>query len=117
MLAYARWKYILVSVVLVLALLRALPNVFGDDRALQIARKDREQVTTEQLAQVEKVFKDAGATYKSIGIEGQNILLRFDEDADQLHARDIAKDEKSGLTTDYVNAMMYASRAPSWMRF
>src|SRR4029450_4585333 len=115
MLEYARWKYILVGVVLAVAFLFALPNVFGDDRALQIARKDREPVTTEQLAQVEKVFKDAGATYKSIGIEGDNILLRFDEDADQLHARDIAKDEKNGLTREYVNAMMYASRAPRWM--
>ena len=66
MLDYARWKYILVSLVLFFALLLALPNVFGDDRALQIARKDREPATTEQLAQVEKVFKDAGATYKSI---------------------------------------------------
>ncbi len=81
MLAYARWKYILVSLVLFFALLLALPNVFGDDRALQIARKDREPATTEQLAQVEKVFKDAGATYKSIAIEGGNILVRFDEDA------------------------------------
>jgi preprotein translocase subunit SecD len=116
MLEYARWKYILVSVVLLFALILALPNVFGDDRALQISRKDREPVTTEQLAQVEKVFKDAGAVYKSIGIEDGSILLRFEEDAQQLHARDIAKDEKYGLTKDYVNAMMYASRAPRWMQ-
>jgi preprotein translocase subunit SecD len=116
MLAYARWKYILVSLVLFFALLLALPNVFGDDRALQIARKDREPATTEQLAQVEKVFKDSGAVYKSIGIEGGNILVRFAEDADQLRGRDIAKDEKAGLTKDYVYSMMYASRAPRWMQ-
>ena len=42
MLEYARWKYILVAVVLVVALLFALPNLFGDDCALQIARKDRD---------------------------------------------------------------------------
>jgi preprotein translocase subunit SecD len=116
MLAYARWKYILVSLVLVFALLLALPNIFGDDLALQIARKDRAVATIDQLAQVEKVFKEAGATYKSIGIEGGNILLRFDEDAHQFRARDIAKDEKLGLSKDYVNAMMYASRAPRWMQ-
>jgi preprotein translocase subunit SecD len=116
MLAYARWKYILVSLVLGFALLLALPNIFGDDLALQIARKDRAVATIDQLAQVEKVFKEAGATYKSIGIEGGNIMLRFDEDAHQLRARDIAKDEKHGLTKDYVNAMMYASRAPRWMQ-
>jgi preprotein translocase subunit SecD len=116
MLAYARWKYILVSLVLVFALLLALPNIFGDDLALQVARKDRAVATIDQLAQVEKVFKEAGATYKSIGIEGGNIMLRFDEDAHQLRARDIAKDEKLGLSKDYVNAMMYASRAPRWMQ-
>ncbi len=53
MLEYARWKYFLVSLVLVFALLFALPNVFGDERALQIARKDREPATTEQLAHIE----------------------------------------------------------------
>src|SRR6185503_10712130 len=37
-------------------------------------------------------------------------------DTEQLHARDIAKDEKYGISKDYVNAMMYASRAPRWMR-
>jgi len=115
-LAYPRWKYILVSLVLLFALLFALPNVFGDDRALQVARKDRAPVTTEQLAQVEKVFKDGGVKYKSIGIEGGNVLLRFEDDVDQLRARDLAKDEKAGLTKDYLNAMMFASRAPRWMQ-
>ncbi len=40
MLEYARWKYILVGVVLAVAFLFALPNLFGDDFAIQIARKD-----------------------------------------------------------------------------
>ena len=37
MLEYARWKYILVAAVLAVAMLFALPNLFGDDFALQIA--------------------------------------------------------------------------------
>ena len=116
MLEYARWKYILVSLVLLFALLFALPNVFGDDLALQLTRKDREPVTTEQLAQVEQVFKGAGVKYTAIEARNANILLRFDADADQLHARDVAKDEKLRIPKDHVNAMMYASRAPRWMQ-
>ena len=117
MLDYPRWKYILVSIVLLFALLFALPNVFGDDRALQIARKDRETITVDQLAQIEKVFKDAGAAYTSAEIDRTgNALLRFASDTDQLRARDVAKDEKLGLTKEYVSAMMYASRAPAWMQ-
>ena len=45
MLEYARWKYYLVGVVLVLALLFALPNFFGED-ALQVARKDHAKSQT-----------------------------------------------------------------------
>jgi len=117
MLEYPRWKYILVSIVLVFALLFALPNVFGDDRALQLARKDREAITVDQLTQIEKVFKDAGAAYIGAEIDRTgNALLRFANDTDQLRARDVAKDEKLGLPKDYVSAMMYASRAPLWMQ-
>jgi preprotein translocase subunit SecD len=116
MLEYARWKYILVSVVLVVALFFALPNVFGDERALQIARKDRGPVSTEQLATIEKVLKDNSVTYTSAAIENNAALVRFATDTDQLRARDVVKDEKVGLTREYVSAMQYASRAPRWMQ-
>ncbi|MEO8016619.1 MAG: protein translocase subunit SecD [Pseudomonadota bacterium] len=116
MLEYARWKYILVASVLVFALLFALPNVFGDDRALQIARKDREPVTTEQLAAIQKVLKDNGVTYNRVYLDKGNMMLRFDSDTEQLKARDVVKDERNGLTKTYVNAMSFASRAPRWLQ-
>jgi preprotein translocase subunit SecD len=116
MLEYARWKYILVSIVLLVALLYALPNVFGDERALQIARKDRGPVSTEQLATIEKVLKDNSVPYTAAAVEEDKVIVRFDQDTDQLRARDVVKDEKNGLAREYVNAMQYASRAPSWMQ-
>ncbi len=116
MLEYARWKYILVAAVLLVALLFALPNVFGDDRALQIARKDRAPIAEAELATIEKTLKDAGVVYDSIGIDDGRVMLRFSTDTAQLNARDLVKDEKNGLTRDYVSAMSYASRAPRWMQ-
>jgi preprotein translocase subunit SecD len=115
-LEYARWKYILVSVVLGFALLFALPNVFGDDRALQIVRKNHEPVTAVEVESIEKVLKDNGITYKSAELDDGKALIRFDTDTDQLKARDVVKDPKNGLAKDYLNAMMYASRAPRWMQ-
>jgi preprotein translocase subunit SecD len=115
-LEYARWKYILVSVVLVFALLFALPNVFGDDRALQIVRKNHEPVTAVEVEGIEKVLKDNGITYKAAELNDGKVLIRFDKDTDQLKARDVVKDEKNGLAKDYLNAMMFASRAPGWMQ-
>jgi preprotein translocase subunit SecD len=116
MLEYARWKYMLVAAVLFFALLFALPNVFGDDRALQIARKDRAPIAEAELATITKTLQDAGVKYDSVAVDRGNVMLRFSDDAAQLKARDLVKDEKSGLTRDYLSAMSYASRAPSWMQ-
>jgi len=115
-LEFARWKYILVSVVLLVALLFALPNVFGDDTALQIARKDRAVPAASELEQVEQVLKAHGVTYKRAYLDGANMMIRFADDAEQRKARDVVRDEKNGLTQQYVNAMMYASRAPSFLQ-
>ncbi len=116
MLEYARWKYILVGVVLVVALILALPNVFGDDRALQISRKDREPVTAEQMASIEKTLRDGGVTFTSVEVDRGTVVLRFADYPTQLNARDFVKDEKNGLTREYVSAMSFASRAPRWMQ-
>ena len=116
MLEYARWKYFLIAGVLAVALLYALPNVFGDDYAIQLVQKNKEPISTTQLASIETTLKGGGVAYKSIAIENGNAMLRFGSDADQLKARDFVKDEKSGLSKDYLNAMQYASRAPAWMR-
>jgi preprotein translocase subunit SecD len=115
MLEYARWKYFLIAGVLLVAVLFALPNVFGDDYALQIARKDKEAIDATQLASIEQVLKDHAVTYNRIDLEKGRAMVRFNENADQLKARDVVKDEKNGLAKDYLNAMSYASRAPSWL--
>jgi preprotein translocase subunit SecD len=116
MLEYARWKYILVSIVLLLSLLLALPNIFGDDYALQLTRKDKEPIQTTELPAIEARLKENGVTYKSLAIQNGNAIVRFDKDTEQLKARDVVKDEKVGLSKTYLNAMMYASRAPRWVQ-
>jgi preprotein translocase subunit SecD len=115
-LEYARWKYWLVAVVLLFSLLFALPNVFGDERALQITRKDRAAIDATQLTQIEDVLKRGGVTFTRATVENGSAIVRFDNDAEQLKARDVAKDELNGLGKDYVNAMKYASRAPRWLQ-
>ncbi len=115
MLEYPRWKYILVSAVLLVALIFALPNFFGDDYALQVARKDRAAMTADELAKVENVLKGAGVTFNRIYLDGGNVVARFPDGDQQLKARDVVKDPANDLTRDYVNAMSYASRAPRWV--
>jgi preprotein translocase subunit SecD len=116
MLEYARWKYILVGVVLAVALLFALPNLFGDDYAIQIARKDHNPIDAPQLASIETTLKQAGVTSTRVELDHGNVIVRFADSDSQLKGRDIVKDEKTGLNATYVNAMMYASRAPRWIQ-
>ena len=77
MLEYARWKYILVSVVLAVALLFALPNLFGDDFAIQIARKDHNPIDAPQLANIETTLKQAGVSYTRMNLDHGNVIVRF----------------------------------------
>ena len=53
MLEYARWKYVLIAVVLALAFLFAVPNLFGDDPALQVATKDHSPVTADTIKTID----------------------------------------------------------------
>ena len=38
MISYPRWKIVLVAIVVLAAILLALPNLFGEENALQLAR-------------------------------------------------------------------------------
>src|ERR1700751_3343801 len=101
MLEYARWKYILVAVVLLLALLFALPNFFGEDPALQVERKDHTAMTADAQHAVES-FLDSG-----------RLMVRFTSVPDQLAARDAVNGQYADT---YRTALSFASRAPAFFR-
>ncbi|MBV8742024.1 MAG: hypothetical protein JOZ12_09560, partial [Sinobacteraceae bacterium] len=92
MLEYARWKYILVVIVLLLGVLLALPNVFGDDPALQVARKDRTAVAASAAASIESYLKDKGVAVEKSYIDNGRLMLRFANVPEQLKARDAVND-------------------------
>jgi preprotein translocase subunit SecD len=76
MLEYARWKYILVAVVLLLALLFALPNFFGEDPALQVARKDHNPMVTEGTQALEGFLKQRGVAFGKSYIDSGRRAMR-----------------------------------------
>src|ERR1700761_6856395 len=88
MLEYPRWKYVLVLVVLLLALVLALPNLFGDDPALQIARKDHDPMTAASLPTIEQFLRDDHLGYTAAYLDAGRIMVRFANTADQFKARD-----------------------------
>jgi len=111
MLEYARWKYILVGSVLLLALLFALPNVFGEAPALQVARKDRAPITVDTQQSLDKLLTDEKIPFISSTLEGGNLMVRFSGVQEQLRARDIVNER---YAQEYVTALSFASRAPAF---
>src|SRR5262245_12605476 len=88
MLEFARWKYILVAVVMVFALLIAAPNFFGEDDAVQVARRDRAAIDATALKSIEDTVTAAGAKYKRAYIDEGRAMLLFDDTNAQQAARD-----------------------------
>jgi preprotein translocase subunit SecD len=113
MLEFARWKYILVAAVLVLAFVFALPNVFGEDAALQIARRDRAAIDAPSQKSVEDFLRARGVAFTRSYIDDGRMMVRFSAVPEQLKARDAVNE---GLKQDYVTALSFASRAPDWLR-
>lgn len=113
MLDYPRWKYILVATVLVLATLFALPNLFGEEPALQVARKDRAAMDTAAQTRVEAFLKEHKVAFSRSYLDNGRLMVGFNSVPDQLRARDSVNDT---LKDDYITALSFAPRMPDWLR-
>jgi preprotein translocase subunit SecD len=112
MISYPRWKVALVAIVMILGIFLALPNLFGEESALQLAR-DRAVVTPSDRAGVEQLLKDKGVTPTGAFLDQGRLTLRFGSKQDQLKARDLISEARPN---QFTIALSQASRVPEWMR-
>jgi preprotein translocase subunit SecD len=110
--SYPAWKIWLVVIVLLVGTVLALPNVFGEAPALQLSRNDRTAVTEAQLQQLVGTLQSKGVTADSSYIEGDRVVLRFDDVNTRLKARDLVQ----GAGNEYLVALSDVPRTPGWMR-
>jgi preprotein translocase subunit SecD len=112
-LEYARWKYILVALVLLLALLFALPNFFGEDPALQVERKDHTPMTSAAAQALESFLTQRAVHFARSYIDGGRLMVRFANVPDQLAARDAVNGQ---YAETYRTALSFAPRTPPLLR-
>ncbi|WP_147195740.1 protein translocase subunit SecD [Pantoea sp. MBD-2R] len=109
---YPLWKYIMLIVVLIVGLLYALPNLYGEDPAVQITGARGSAASEQTLGQIQTALKQENIQSKSIALENGAIMARFANGDVQLRARDaIIK----VLGDDYVVALNLAPATPTWL--
>jgi preprotein translocase subunit SecD len=112
MIAYPRWKLALVAIMLALGIFLAMPNLFGEESALQLAR-DRAAVLESDRTAVQQILKDKGVAPTGAFLEQGRLTLRFTSTQDQLKARDLINEARPN---QFTIALSKASRVPEWMR-
>ncbi|MGX5915065.1 protein translocase subunit SecD [Aliidiomarina sp. Khilg15.8] len=109
---YPLWKNLMVVIVLLLGALYALPNLYGEDPAIQISATRSGEVTTSTLGRVEQTLRSENIEPRGISLENDQILVRLSSDDEQLHAKDALTSE---LGRNYVVALNLAPAQPEWL--
>lgn len=99
-------------VVILVGLLYALPNLYGEDPAVQLTGARGVAASEQTLIQVQNTLKEENITPKSVALEEGAILARFDSTDTQLRAREALM---SVLGDKYVVALNLAPATPRWL--
>ena len=109
---YPVWKYIALIVALVFGTIYALPNLFGEDPAVQVSHRTT-SITQEDMLLIEQTLGNSNINIKSSDITEGRALVRFDDENIQLQAADVLK---SSLGKQYLVALNLAPATPGWLR-
>jgi preprotein translocase subunit SecD len=114
MLEYARWKYVVILLVLVLSTLYALPNIYPQDPSVQVTANRGSKVDASTKARVEGVLKKIGVAPKAVELtKDGNLLVRLRDPNVQIKAADAVRE---AMGTEYVVALNLASTVPDWLQ-
>lgn len=111
---YPAWKYILIAVVLAIAGLYALPNLYPDEPAVQITGASAgTELTSDVLVQSEALLDKAGLAYHDGSFANNSALIRLNTAEDQLKAQETLR---QNLGENYVVALNLAQTTPQWLK-
>ena len=115
---YPVWKYAILVIVLLVGLVYALPNFFGEAPAVQVsAAKATVKVDAGTQARVQEALKAGGLTPDMLTLDASSVRARFLTTDDQLKARDVLQRAFVPDASDppYVVALNLVSRSPTWL--
>lgn len=109
---YPLWKNLMVIFVVAIGILYALPNIYGEDPAVQISGTRGQLATEQTLTDVRQVLDQNKLPAKSIILENGSILAKFNSTDEQLLAKDKILEK---LGNNYSVALNLAPATPAWL--
>ncbi len=110
---YPVWKNLLILAVFVIGAFIAVPNLFGEDPALQISRDSGSAMTELEFNQVSLALDEQQISYTRVFEDKGRAMVLFAAVEDQLRASDALRD---ALGKAYIVALTLAPRTPDWLR-
>lgn len=110
---FPRWKYVVLTVAIVIGLVYALPNLYGEDPAIQVIGAGNTKVDNVVETKVADILKDKDFKYKSMQLTEDQLLVRFYNTDTQLASQDVLK---AALGANYSVALNLAPVTPYWLR-
>ncbi|MBV1951538.1 MAG: protein translocase subunit SecD [Cycloclasticus sp.] len=110
---FPAWKNILLIVVFLLGSVYALPNLYGEDPAVQVSPLRNAVINDILLADIKEKLNGGNVELASSELSEKQLLLRFSDTGNQLKAADIIRD---ALAKNYVVALNLAPATPEWLR-
>lgn len=102
----------MVALAIIICALYALPNIYGEDPAVQVTGARGASVEVSALDDLRQVLDKENISTKSIGLENNSILIRFASTDDQIKARDLISKQ---FKNDYIVALNLAPATPDWL--
>jgi len=110
---YPLWKNLLILAVLAFGLVYALPNLYGDNPALQVNPVRAAPIDPALEGRIADALKGAGLKPLALERGPRSILVRFADTERQLTAKEVVA---GALGDGYVVALNLASATPAWLR-
>ncbi len=111
---YAPWRYILLILIIVVGVIYATPNLYGEDPAVQITHRVN-LVDEAELSRLRSLLDSENVAYRSIELDGPNILVRFASEEVQLEAAARIRELLDGIDKRYSVALNLAPATPEWL--
>lgn len=110
---YPLWRYILLVFLIVLGLVYAAPNLFGEEPAIQVSPKASTNLPADLEHKIKTVLDNQQIDYKSIQREQYNLLIRFPDNDQQLKAQAALQ---TALGDDFTVALNLAEKTPKFFQ-